>query len=229
MMNTFFDSIRGLFGKLTPAQVAGMEKIIEYANRTGVSRLHLAYILATVYHETGKWMEPIREGALRYGPSYTDAQSKRAVASIYGKGIIRTNYALPAGPHRQSYYGRGLVQITWYENYLKFEKLLGKPITKNPDMALDWDVALPMLFTGMLDGMYTGIKLKDAKAVSASTRAIVNGDVSKNGGTILDYHNQFYAALADYNPNEAVHSCKPKGLIDWVRTWLFGCKGDSNA
>ena len=194
----FFATVRPLFGgRLTQGQVDGMNKIVEYGEKWGYDADDLAYVLATTFHETARWMQPIREGARRYGPSYTDASAKRAVASIHAKGIIRTNYALPAGPHGQSYYGRGLVQITWYDNYLKFEKLLGVPLTSNPDKTLDWDIALDILFLGMRDGMFTGKKMKDYNfpADYRAARAIVNGDVRKNGQMIANEANVFRNAL----------------------------------
>jgi len=194
----FFNTVRPLFGgRLTQGQVDGMNKIVEYGEKWGYSDEDLAYILATVFHETAKWMQPIREGARRYGPNYTDASAKRAVASIHAKGIIRTNYALPAGPHGESYYGRGLVQITWYDNYLKFENLLKVPLTENPDKTLEWDIALDILFLGMRDGMFTGRKLKDYDfpVEYRAARAIVNGDVRKNGTAIANEAQVFLQAL----------------------------------
>lgn len=194
----FFATVRPLFeGRLTQGQVDGMNKIVEYGEKWGYDADDLAYVLATTFHETARWMQPIREGARRYGPSYTDASAKRAVASIHAKGIIRTNYALPAGPHGQSYYGRGLVQITWYDNYLKFEKLLGVPLTADPDKTLEWDIALDILFLGMRDGMFTGKKMKDYNfpADYRAARAIVNDDVRKNGQMIANEANVFRNAL----------------------------------
>lgn len=187
-----------LFGaRLTPSQIEGVANIVEYGRRHGVSDLHLAYVLATAFHETAKWMQPIREGAVRYGKNYTDAQSRRAVASLHAKGIIRTNYALPAGPFKQSYYARGLVGITWYDNYLKFEKLLGIPLTEFPDLALEWEHALPMLFTGMIDGVYTTRKLSmiQSPADYYDARAIINADKKKNGRAIADTASVFLDAL----------------------------------
>jgi putative chitinase len=182
----FFDTVRPLFGgRLNEYQVDGMNKIVEYADKWGYSPIHTAYILATAKHETANWMQPIREGARRYGPEYTDAAAKRAVASIHAKGIIRTNYALPSGPHRQSYYGRGLVQITWYDNYLKFERLLKKPFTAQPDLVLEWDIALDVLFLGMRDGMFRRgprLSLIETVADYKAARGIVNGDSSKTWG-----------------------------------------------
>jgi len=182
----FFDTVRPLFeGRLNQYQVDGMNKIVEYADKWGYSPLRTAYILATAKHESANWMQPIREGARRYGPDYSDASAKRAVASIHAKGIIKTNYALPSGPYRQSYYGRGLVQITWYDNYLKFERLLKKPLTANPDLALEWDIALDILFLGMRDGMFRrgkSLSMIETVADYKAAREIVNGDSHKTWG-----------------------------------------------
>lgn len=182
----FFDTVRSLFGgRLSQGQVDGMNNMVKYGEKWEYSPVWLAYILATAMHETAEWMQPIREGARRYGPSYSDAQAKRAVASIHAKGIISTNYALPAGPHRQSYYGRGLVQLTWYDNYLKFERLLKIPLTENPDKALEWDVALDIMFMGMRDGMFRkdeSLDTIEGPDDYVNARGIVNGDGHKKWG-----------------------------------------------
>ncbi len=204
MSAPFFDTVRRpLFGgRLSQGQVDGMSRIVNYGLANGFSRAHLAYVLATAYHETARWMQPIREGARRYGPRYTDASAKRAVASIHAKGIIRTNYALPAGPYKQSYYGRGLVQITWYDNYLKLGQRLGMGTTlaKNPDLALEWDVALPLLFVGMREGLYTGKSLSDYNLPRDfyNARSIINGDKKKNGKMIAQEAKVFYDGLEHY-------------------------------
>lgn len=188
----FFDTVRPLFGRLLQHQVDGCNKIIEYAADHRVSRVHLAYILATVYHETGRWMQPIREGALRYGPDYSDASARNAVAVLHAKGIIRRNYALPE-PNGHSYYGRGLVQITWPDNYKQFG------VYDDPDTALEWETALRILFEGMLHGKFTGKSLLDATDYK-SARAVVNGDVRRNGARIARYAETFYNALENYVP-----------------------------
>lgn len=201
----FYDAVRPLFGgRLTQHQVDGLERIVEYGEEWGYDLDDLAYVLATVKHETADWMQPIREGANRFGPDYTDASAKRAVASIQAKGIISTNYALPSGPYGQSYYGRGLVQITWYDNYRKFAGILGIPLDQNPDLALEWDHAIDILFLGMRDGVFTGKKLADYDfpAQFKQARAIVNSDSHKKWGgseriddRLARYARTFAAAL----------------------------------
>lgn len=201
----FYDAVRPLFGgRLSQHQVDGMKRIVEYGEEWGYDPDDLSYVLSTAKHETGGWMQPIREGAHRFGPDYTDASAKRAVASIHAKGIISTNYALPSGPYGQSYYGRGLVQITWYDNYLKFARILGVPLDQNPDLALEWDHALDIMFLGMRDGVFTGKKLSDYDfpAQFKQARVIVNGDSHKKWGgneriddRLARYARTFAAAL----------------------------------
>ena len=125
---------------MTQDQVDGLTRIVEAGE--GMPRSHLAYVLATVFHETGQLMQPIREGFCK-----TDAGARRAVKGLFNKGIISWNYALPdkAG---NSFYGRGLVQITHKANYAKFD------IADKPELALDPELAVDILFQGMIHGMF---------------------------------------------------------------------------
>lgn len=198
---SFFDGVRSEFKKLTPAQVDGLTRIVEACRLHKLSRPDTAYVLATIQHETAGWMEPIREGARRFGRNYTDAQARRAVAAIHGKGIIRVNYALPDGPYRQSYYGRGLVQITWLDNYRKFGKLLGIPLEENPDLALEWQHSLDIAILGMKQGLFTKYSLAEVPddmskpAFDNTDRLIINGDARKNGPEIARIAGVYWHAL----------------------------------
>ena len=198
----FFSAVRPLFGgKLTSGQVDGLTRIVE--SDINYNRLHCAYKLATVKHETADWMQPIREGARRYGLDYSDASAKKAVTAIFNKGIIRRNYSLPDGPFKQSYYGRGLVQITWYDNYKKFGELLGVPLAENPDLALDWAVSAAIMHRGMEEGLFRGKSLSLIKSPAdyVAARDIINGDVKQYGKIVSDYAVTFYHALEGYNSN----------------------------
>ena len=198
MLKEFFKHARGLFGRMTSEQVQGCERIVECGFKNGTSRLHLAYILATVFHETGKWMVPLREGATRFGPTYSHESAVRAVKSLFDRKIISENYGAEVPPYNKSYYGRGLVQITWFENYKKFG------IAENPEQALEWETALFILFTGMRNGMFTGRSLDILKSKKGfvKARVIVNGDVYVNGQKIAEYAEVFYKALKKYNPKK---------------------------
>ena len=212
----FFDTVRPLFagGKLNELQVEGMTRIVDYARENEYDRGETAFMLGQIFHETAQWMQPLREGARRYGPNnYTDQQAINAVTAIYNKGIIRTNYALPAGPYGQSYYGRGLIQITWYDNYLKFENILGKPLVKNPDLALDWKIALDIAFIGCRDGVFRSKSMDDYTFPEQfeAARNIVNGDTNTNGKSTAKYSRTFYEALGGVSGDTTGAEHAPKG------------------
>lgn len=164
----FFDRVRrAVFGgKLTQTQVNGINKILAYRDATWpkMPDEELAYLLATVTHETGFKMQPITEwGSTQY------LKSKR-----YWPWI-----------------GRGLIQITWKTNYLKFG-------IKNPDDALTWPVSLDVAFRGMILGMFTGKKLADyikpGKAPDyVGARAIING--TDKAKLIAGYANSYLDAI----------------------------------
>ena len=164
----FFDRIRlAVFGgKLTQSQVSGINKILSYrdSNWPKMSDDELAYVLATVTHETGFKMQPITEWG---SPQYL--KSKK-----YWPWI-----------------GRGLIQITWKTNYLKFG-------IKDPESALTWPVALDVAFRGMILGMFTGKKLSDyikpGKTLDyVGARAIING--TDRAQLIAHYANAYQNAL----------------------------------
>ena len=56
----FFNEIRDNFS-LTNTNVSGFEFIIEEGIKRGVPLHYMAYILATVWHETASTMQPIAE------------------------------------------------------------------------------------------------------------------------------------------------------------------------
>lgn len=158
----FYDSVRGsLFsGSMTQSQVDGMAVLLDRAEQEGTDDRHLAYILATTFHETAQTMEPIAE---------------------YGKGKNQP-YGLPDGPYNQVYYGRGFVQLTWYANYQTMQNALGsrwgdRDIVKNADKALDLDIATDVIFYGMLKGSFTGVGMP---------KYITVGDVETN---TTDFYN----------------------------------------
>jgi predicted chitinase len=73
------------------------------------------------------------------------------------------------------YYGRGLIQITWKENYKKAGDKLEIDLVNSPDDALDLPTAVEIMFSGMEDGWFTGKKLSDYPSSYKQSRRIVNG------------------------------------------------------
>ncbi len=198
-VKAFFDAIRDSFprGRLSAAQVEGMETILSTAINMPLP--HIAYILATAYHETGALMQPVREGFCK-----TDRGSRRAVTALYNKGVIRWDYGLPHEVTGLSYYGRGYVQLTHYENYEKTGKALGFDLVNNPDLMLDPAISAKAMVWGMVTGAYRGKSLDmlpetPTDAQWRSARGIINGDVGRNGSKVGRYAKHFLSALEKAN------------------------------
>lgn len=167
-------------GKMTQGVVDTIDTIVNtYLSQGQYNPQHLAYILATAYHESyhrklnPDW-NPVREGFAN-----SNEGAIQAVTKLYNSGRISHNYALPH-TNGNSYYGRGYVQITWPENYRKMGKRLDIPLYENPDLALERDVAAKLLVVGMIDGTYTGRRLADYGPINGSfdaynARRIING------------------------------------------------------
>lgn len=174
----FFDTVRdSLFGgELTQGQVEGMDAILNEWEARGLADLRwLAYMFATTYHETAKTMQPIAEYKLGKGRSY-------------GKPDPITG---------ETYYGRGFVQLTWKANYKRMGDLLKIDLVNNPALAMVLKYAVPILFEGMIKGLFTGKALKhyftDDINEPVKARKIINGLDKAN--LIAGYHYKFLNAL----------------------------------
>lgn len=173
----FFEAYRTYFSpSLNQAQVNGYDAIFDRYEHLELSDARwLAYILATVYHETGAHMEPVREGFCS-----TDESSIKAVTNLYKQGQISENYA-DRQPNGNSYFGRGLVQLTWVDNYKRLGNALGigTQLYDNPSLALDLTMSVKILFKGMLDGLFTGCRLDQYFNATTTdwldARSIING------------------------------------------------------
>jgi putative chitinase len=201
---TYFDSVRpSLFhGSLSQLQVEGQEAILgewelPQDERAAMTDLrHLAYPLATTYHETSEEMWPIEEYGKGQGMSY-------------GKKDPQTG---------QTYYGRGFVQLTWRDNYARATKELGlkggADLEWHAQMALDPQIAADVMFIGMKEGWFRASSdgqrqtlerwFNDAKDDAYQAREIINGDKTKVpswsngvsiGNLIKGYHGKFLTAL----------------------------------
>jgi len=194
----FFDSVRGnLFkGKLSESQVQGMESILVVWETSGYIDLRwLAYMLATTYHETGKRIDGVFTRIMQ--PVSEDGMGK---GYRYGRKIKRSG--IPYTSPDKIYYGRGLVQLTWYENYENMGRLLSVDLLSNPDLALQPLIACKIMFEGMLKahssfGDFTGVSLEnffnDKKEDWIGARRIINGlDCAE---IIAGYGKLFYTAV----------------------------------
>lgn len=222
---SFFDALRG--GAMFPrgyaqGQVDGLNAILDEAGKRGTPLRHLAYILATIAHETGQKMQPIEENLNYSAKRLTEVWPKRFPTLASAKPYASNPKALAGkvyGGRKElgntqpgdgwRYRGRGLPQITGRANYAKFG------IADTPDDALKMSVALRITFDGMTKGMFTGRKLADFESLLLSdppkpafdyysARAIVNSDVKENGASIAVKAKAFEAAIvkAGYDPSK---------------------------
>ncbi len=135
----------------------------------------VAYLLATVRHETGFTYAPVEE---------------------IGRGAGRP-YGVPHPHTGQTYYGRGHVQITWLGNYRKFGDRLGIDLVNRPQLALDPATSYQIASLGMTQGIFTGVGLPrfihDGIADYLNARKIING--LDQAEVIAGYAQQFAAIL----------------------------------
>lgn len=197
-----FDTIKTtLFGgRLTQEQVKGIDSILNTMEK--LDPRWLAYALATAYHETGGKMVPVNEN-LNYSakglrvtfPKYFTAADalkyERKPQAIANRAYAdRMGNGSEASGDGWKYRGRGLVQITGKDNYVKYG------IADDPDKALQPDIAVAILFDGMVSGKFTGKKLSDYFGLGTDwvgARKIING--TDKADKIAGEAKQFYAAI----------------------------------
>jgi putative chitinase len=165
-----FDAARAQCGALGQDQVDGIDSLLSAwdAAYGSAQPLWLAYVLATVQHETARRFVPVCELG-------------RGAGMAYGT----------------TYFGRGYCQLTWLANYALFGNLLKLDLVQNPDLALQTPVALQILFRGMVEGHFTGRKLADyldtTKRDWLNARRIVNG--TDRAWLIASYAKRYAFAL----------------------------------
>ena len=192
---SFFDRFAELFGNppSTP-QREGFHSIFDAWEMSGFTDSRwLAYAFATVWHETGSKMEPVREGF-----KTSDSAAVRHVTRMFDRGTISKNYALPES-NGKSYFGRGYVQLTFGRNYKKMGRALGiaNSLYDNPSLVLDPQMSARILLVGMTGGHFTGKKLadffNDSKEDWRNARKIVNG--LDRAHKIAHFGRKFHEAL----------------------------------
>lgn len=200
----FFAAVRKapFAGPMKQGQVDGLNAILDAAP-ADLAAEPLAYCLATAFHETARTMRPIEE---------------------YGRGKGKS-YGVPSAVTGQTYFGRGLVQLTWLANYDKAGRALGLDLVHRPELALQADVAAKIMFRGMVEGWFTGKKLADYFGPSRSdpvgARRIING--TDRASIIAGYHGAFLGALkaSDSTAAPSAASASPAPSL-WSR--LFARK-----
>jgi hypothetical protein len=223
---------RAPFGNsLSPIQIEGLNRYLDYWESKYADKdiRWLAYILASVYHETGGHFNPIKETVMPYhrDKNPSDKEVIRRLDNAYRTGKlkrVKTPY------WRQGWFGRGDIQITHEDNYIKFG------LQGDPSMALHKDTAVWITFKGMTEGLFSpGNTLQKyfngSKEDPKGARRIVNG-VDKSG-LIADYYTNFLGAIKasleeekpkDVTPEET-KALEQKPMSEEIPTWVVAGGG----
>lgn len=191
----FFEQVAGsLFpGGISPSQKDGMNAILDVWEKTGkTDRRMIGYILATIYHETDKHMQPVEEAY------YVKDPLKR-------KAYLEKQKYYP-------FYGRDLVHTTWKANYERVNQFARVDVVKNPELIAEMPLAAEVAITFMLRGWYTGKKLNDyfndTKEDWIWARSIINGKrrnepLPDRAEDIASYGKKFFAAIHQKTEDDA--------------------------
>lgn len=183
----------GLFPNASKGQLEGCYAVIaEWQKQGYTDDRQLSYILATVYHETAKTMQPVEEIGRGKGLPYGSKLK-------YGGG---PNKRIPYTTPDKIYYGRGLTQATWYEVYQKLSntsraKAEGWDFLNKPELLLLMQPSAWAAIYAMTTGLYTGKKLSDyfndKTEDRVNARKIING--LDCAAMIASYSRNFYKCL----------------------------------
>jgi len=167
----FFAHVRKLTGSLNNVQVSTINGLLTSASHWPIG--HVAYGLSTGWGECR--LQPIDEIGKGRGRRYgsAGARSNGKAGPLYGGQIP---------------YGRGLVQLTWCDNYewadaecARVGLIKKGDILKNFDLVKRPDIAAHILVRGMETGAFTGKKLshyikdRGTPATFLPCRRIING------------------------------------------------------
>lgn len=175
-------------GGLTSGRQRGLAVKLDAFGKQGVGDARWqAYMLATSYHETGGAMLPVKEWGQGKGHPYGGKRKRDGSAYDHPDCL---------------YYGRGDVQLTWYENYEQMGRVLDAPLLEQPDLALEPSLSARIMIEGMtrglsLKGDFTGRALEDyfnsRRSDPYNARRVVNGlDCAEK---IAEVYRKFLRAL----------------------------------
>lgn len=149
-------------------------------------KTQMAYVLATIHHETAETYEPVEEG-------------------FYVKNSKEYQKSLSYYP----YYGRGYVQLTHDYHYERYGKILDIDLLSSPQLMLNSGYSLFTTIHGMATGTFTGKRLGDYvnrdQVDYENARRVVNGK-DKQGTVVKLADDWFLELLKDESRASSVTS-----------------------
>ncbi len=184
------------------------QRIIAAAQKAGLTIPQTAYVLATAFWETNRTMLPVEEAY--YLGSKAEAYRRK----------------LRYWP----WYGRGFVQLTWKDNYVRASKETGADLIAAPGLAMDPDIAAQVLVIGSRDGWFTGKKLADyinsTRKDYKNARRIING--TDRAAEIAAIAEDYEAVLEQQSPKSALQDAlKHLGLYTGEIDGIWGPKSQA--
>jgi hypothetical protein len=145
---------------------------------------YLAYMLATARHEAYHFLSGEFYSAKpevggysyfnKYDPVLAKSERWRQRATKNGNTKEGDGY---------KYRGRGMVHLTWKNNYKAAADYFDVDFVSNPDLAAQYEYAVPIMIWGMENGIFTGKKLSDyisgERCDYQGARKIINGNDKK--------------------------------------------------
>ncbi len=179
--NIHFENLSSSVEKSCRTMLKGFNSYFKNQKKI-ISLQQLAYISATIKHETLNTFEPVEEAYYltdtkrkkyyenKYDPILADTLQRRETAKKYG------NTRLGDGV---KYHGRGYIQITWQINYKKMKDYFKVDLINFPDLAMNPELSAHIALYGFEDGTFTTVKLnkyinKD-KTDYFNAREVING------------------------------------------------------
>lgn len=174
-----FKILREGFGRLNQSQVNQLNLLVsEFDKDKSISYPQAAYMLATAWHEVNGTLLPIEEYGkgrkLDYGRWHKNSKGQEY---CFKNGNRNTVYLRSEYDHL--YYGRGLVQLTWFDNYDRASDELGVDFLNHPELVMEPDNAIKIMIAGMKGGWFTHRSLStyinQSKKDYVNARRIING------------------------------------------------------
>jgi len=196
----FFTLFRKHFGNIKQSQVDGLNFLLDKLDQSDlILRIsEYAYVLATIAIECNWTWQPVVE-AYWIKPEW----ARIAALKTYYYRLRKSMY-----PFGKLFAGQGFVQLSTYNNYVVFNKLVkkrfpDKDIVENPEQAREPEIAWVILEEGM------------------TSREVTFKDESFTGYVLRDFFND--RKMDFYNARKIINGLSGAGKIAGIAVKIYDC------